>query len=466
MKYEDASWHSSAHDFPKDLPAQAAGTHSGMFLAWALLGGLGSSMHAGDRKKLRDRQVTPGAFFYEECDGKLTDEDLNAEGNAFAKAYFDPESGRYLRDYDAMLCDGLATAYHVRDTWQNFDKLKPRLDRRLAEWREGRLGRKPWWKFWEPFVLLLALAVLAMPTQGQTYPSRPVKIVVAFPPGGGNDFIARFVAARLSASMGQQFVVENRPGAGGTIGTEYGLKAAPDGYTLTLVSNSYTANASLCLFPLRFDPVADMTPLIQISQGPYLVVVHPSVSAKTLAELLALAKKEPERLNFASSGQGSINHLAIALFALMGGFQLNHVPYKGTGPALTDTISGQTNVMLGSPTSTLPHVRAGRLRLLAVTTPQRIAAEPDVPTVAEAGVPGYEATLWHGLIGPKGMPASIVERINGEVTRVLELKEAASQLQNDGVTPAGGTPESFRAAIRREIELWRKVVRDAGIKAE
>jgi tripartite-type tricarboxylate transporter receptor subunit TctC len=190
------------------------------------------------------------------------------------------------------------------------------------------------------------------------------------------------------------------------------------------------------------------------------------VPVRTLGELLALAKKEPDRLNFASSGQGSINHLAVALFALMGGFQLNHVPYKGTGPALTDTIGGQTNVMLGSPTSTLPHVRAGRLRLLAVTTAQRIAAEPDVPTVAEAGVPGYEATLWHGLIGPKGMPAPIVERINSEVTRVLELKDAVGQLQNDGVTPAGGSPESFRDAIRREIDLWRKVVHDAGIKAE
>jgi tripartite-type tricarboxylate transporter receptor subunit TctC len=151
---------------------------------------------------------------------------------------------------------------------------------------------------------------------------------------------------------------------------------------------------------------------------------------------------------------------------MMGGFQLNHVPYKGTGPALTDTIGGQTNVMLASPSSTLPHVRAGRLRLLAVTTAQRIAAEPDVPTVAEAGVPGYEATLWHGLIGPKGMPAPIVERINSEVPRVLALKEAASQLQNDGVTPAGGSPESFRETIRREIEVWRKVVRDANIKAE
>ena len=168
MKYEDASWHSGADDYPKDLPAQAAGTHSGMFLAWALLGGLGSSMHAGDLKKLKDRQVTPGAFFCEECDGKLTDEDLNAEGNAFATAYFDPESGRYLRDYDAMLCDGLVTAYHVRDTWQNFDKLKPRLDRRFAEWRAGRLGKKAWWKFWEPFAIALALAIAPPPADART----------------------------------------------------------------------------------------------------------------------------------------------------------------------------------------------------------------------------------------------------------------------------------------------------------
>ena len=464
MKYEDVSWHSGAEDYPKELPQEAAGTHSGMFLAWALLGGLGSTMHAGRLARLRKREVTPGAFFCAECDGKLTDEDLTREGNDFAKAYFDPESGRYVRDYDAMLCEGLPSAYHVRDTWQNFDRLKPRLDRRFAEWQRGELGRKPWWKFWEPFVVLLFVSILAAPAFAQSYPSKPVKIIVAFPPGGGNDFIARFVAARLSTSMGQQFVVENKPGAGGTIGTEQGLKAPPDGYTLTLISNSYTANASL--FPLRFDPVTDMSPLIQISQGPYLVVVHPSVPVKNLGELLALAKKEPDRLNFASSGQGSINHLAIAFFAMMGGFQLNHVPYKGTGPALTDTIGGQTNVMLGSPSSTLPHVRAGRLRLLAVTTAQRIAAEPDVPTVAEAGVPGYEATLWHGLIGPKGMPAPIVERINSEVTRVLALKEAASQLQNDGVTPAGGSPESFRETIRREIEVWRKVVRDANIKAE
>src|SRR5262245_26721111 len=243
--------------------------------------------------------------------------------------------------------------------------------------------------------LFLSICVAAN-AAAQPYPAKPVKIIVAFPPGGGNDFIARFIAARLSASVGQQFVVENRPGAGGTVGTEAGLKAPADGYTLTLVSNSYTANASL--YKLRFDPVADMTPIIQVSQGPYVVVVHPSVPVQSFGEMLALAKREPDRLYFASSGNGSINHLATALLASMAGIRLNHVPYKGTGPALSDTIGGQTNALLGSPATTLPHVRAGRLRALAVTTARRIAAEPDLPTVAEAGVPGYESTLWHGLL--------------------------------------------------------------------
>jgi tripartite-type tricarboxylate transporter receptor subunit TctC len=298
----------------------------------------------------------------------------------------------------------------------------------------------------------------------QTYPSHPVKIIVAFPPGGGNDFIARFVAARLSSSTGQQFIVENRPGAGGTLGTEQGLKAAPDGYTLLLVSNSYTANASL--YKLRFDPLTDMTPIIQVSQGPYIVVVHPSLPVQTFGELLALAKREPDRLNFASSGTGSVNHLATALLANMAGFKLNHVPYKGTGPALSDTIGGQTNVLLGSPSTTLPHVRAGRLRALAVTSARRIQAEPDLPTVAEAGVPGYETTLWHGLIGPKGLPAAVVEKIHAEVARVLSLREATELLQTDGVSPAGGSPEQFRDIIRAEIEVWRKVVTDAGVKVE
>jgi tripartite-type tricarboxylate transporter receptor subunit TctC len=309
---------------------------------------------------------------------------------------------------------------------------------------------------------MLALAPGA--AQAQNWPTKPIKFVVAYPAGGGADFIARLFSERMSKLLDQPIVVENRPGAGGTVGTEAGLKAPPDGYTLTLVSNSYTANANL--YKLRFDPVADMTPIIQVSQGPYVVVVHPSVPVRTFPELLALAKREPDRLYFASSGNGSINHLATALLASMAGFRLNHVPYKGTGPALSDTIGGQTNALLGSPSTTLPHVRAGRLRALAVTTSKRIAADLDLPTVAEAGVPGYEATLWHGLIGPKGLPPEVVERIHAEVTRVLNLREATDLLQTDGVSPAGGPPEQFRETIRAEIAVWRKVVADTGVKVD
>jgi tripartite-type tricarboxylate transporter receptor subunit TctC len=309
--------------------------------------------------------------------------------------------------------------------------------------------------------LLLAASLAAA---AQSYPAKPVRIIVPFAPGGGNDFIARFIAQRLSVALGQQFVVENRPGAGGMIGVEVGVKSPPDGYTLTLVSNSYTVNPSL--YKLRFDPVADMTPVIQISRGPYLVVVHPSLPVTDLRELIAMAKSEPGRVFFASSGQGSVGHLATELFASMAGFKLNHVPYKGTGPALTDTIAGQTNALFGSTASTLPHVRNGRLRALAVTSATRLASEPGIATVAEAGVPSYETVLWHGLIGPKGMPRGVVERLNAEVTKLLQLKETGEQLQNDGVSPAGGTPEQFLATIVNEIAVWRRVVSEAGVKAE
>ena len=306
--------------------------------------------------------------------------------------------------------------------------------------------------------------VTSAPTLAQQYPLKPVKIIVPFAPGGGNDFIARFVALRLTAALGQQFVVENKPGAGGSVGVEVGLKSPPDGYTLTLISNSYTVNPSL--YKLQFDPVAEVAPVIQMSQGPYVVAVHPSLPVKSIAELMALAKSKPGQINFASSGTGSVGHLATELFISMAGIKMTHIPYRGTGPALTDTIAGQTNLVFGSTAATLPYVRSGRLRALAVTTPQRIPAEPDVPTVAEAGVPGYEVTLWHGLIGPKGLPPAIVQRLNGEVTTILKLKETAEQLQNDGVSPAGGTPEQFLATIKYEIDVWRKVVHDAGVKVE
>src|SRR3954467_2119626 len=312
----------------------------------------------------------------------------------------------------------------------------------------------------------LAAALLALPGAGmaQQYPAKPIRIVVPFAPGGGSDFIARFIAQRLTTGLGQQVIVENKPGAGGMLGIEQGVKSPPDGYTLTLIASSYTVNPSIYKF--TFDPVEDITPIIQLSQGPLLIVVKPSLPVKTTKELIALAKSKPGQVNFASSGQGSVIHMATELFDSMAGIKMNHIPYKGTGPALTDTIGGQTDVFFSSTATALPHVKSGKLRPIAVTTAKRIPALPDVPTVAESGVPGYDVVLWHGLIGPKGLPRPIVDRINSEVTKALKLKETADQLQNDGVAPAGGTPEQFLAQIRKEIDVWRKVAADAGVKAE
>src|ERR1700704_4222650 len=309
------------------------------------------------------------------------------------------------------------------------------------------------------FLALLLLPVwatcLSFSAAAQAYPAKPVRIIVPFAPGGGSDFIARFTAQRLSGSFGSQVIVENKPGAGGLLGIEQGVKADPDGYTFTLIASSYTVNPAL--YSLKYDPVNDITPVVQISQGPMLVVVNPKVPAKSAAELIALAKAKPGTLNFASAGQGSITHMACELFAYMAGIKMNHIPYKGTGPALTDTIGGQTDVFFSSTATAMPHVKSGKLRAVAVTTSKRIAALPEVPTVAESGVSGYEVVLWHGLIGPRGLPRPIVERINGEVTKVLQIKQTAEQLQSDGVAPAGGTPEQFHAQIRKEIDIWRKV---------
>jgi tripartite-type tricarboxylate transporter receptor subunit TctC len=313
--------------------------------------------------------------------------------------------------------------------------------------------------------LALALASLAaLPAAAQAYPAKPVRIVVPFAPGGGSDFIGRFVAQRLTEQMGRQVIVENRPGAGGVLGIEQGLRAPADGYTLVLIASSYTVNPSV--YKLSFDPLADATPIIQISQGPLLAVVRPSLQAGTLRELIALAKAKPGSINYASSGQGSVIHLATELFASMAGIKLNHIPYKGTGPAMTDLLGGQTDVFFSSTAAAMPHVQAAKLRALAVTTARRIPALPNVPTVAEAALPGYDVTLWHGLIGPKALPREVVERVNAEVTKALKLKETAELLQSDGVAPAGGTPAEFHAVIRKEIDVWRKVAADANVKVE
>jgi tripartite-type tricarboxylate transporter receptor subunit TctC len=309
-----------------------------------------------------------------------------------------------------------------------------------------------------------SLAVGATHAEAQAYPTKVVRIIAPFAPGGGTDFIARVVANQLSAALGQQFIVDNRPGAGGMLGAELGAKAPPDGYTFTLIAGSYTVNPSL--YKLAFDPVNDITPVMQISQGPFLIVSHPSLPIKTVKDIIAIGKAKPGHLLYASSGQGSITHLATELFADMAGIKMTHVPYKGTGPAIIDTISGQTQLLWGSIAPTTPHVKAKRLRPIAVTTAQRVEAFPDVPTASESGLKGYEVVLWHGLIAPRNLPRPILDRVNGELNKIVKSRDIAEKLAADGVSPAGGTPEQFAALIKRDIETWRRVVQKAGVKVE
>src|SRR5882762_516380 len=254
-----------------------------------------------------------------------------------------------------------------------------------------------------------AAFVACPPLSAQQYPAKPVKIIVAFPPGGGTDITARFFAQRLTTVLGQPVIVENKPGAAGVIGTEAALKAPPDGYTLTMIGSPYTTVPAL--YRLSFDPIGDITPIIQISQEPYVVAATPRLPVKNVQELIALAKANPGKLNFASSGQGAPSHLAAELFATRTGIKMNHVPYKGRGPAITDTMAGHTDLYIGPLGNVLSHVRAGKLRAIAVASRHRSAAAPDVPSAAESGLPDYEVALWAGLAGPKGLPRPIVDRI-------------------------------------------------------
>lgn len=309
-----------------------------------------------------------------------------------------------------------------------------------------------------------ATFVASPPLSAQQYPSKPVKIIVPFPPGGATDMIARFFTQRLTTVLGQPVIVENKPGASGMIGTEAGLKAPADGYTLTMIASPYVTVPAL--YKLSFDPIGDITPIIQISQEPYLVTVTPSLPVKNVQELIALAKANPGKLNFASAGQGTPSHFAAELFATKTGIRINHIPYKGGGPAITDTIAGHTDLHVGPLVTVLSHVRAGKLRAIAVASRQRSAAAPDIPTAAESGLADYEVLLWVGLAGPKGLPRPIVDRINTEVTMALKSRETGERLQADGSSPAGGTPEQFLATIKKEIELWREVAREAGVQPE
>lgn len=308
------------------------------------------------------------------------------------------------------------------------------------------------------------LSVVGSAWAQQPWPAKPIRFVAPFAPGGGTDFIGRVAAQKLTEAVKQQVIVENRPGAGGTLGAEIGAKAAPDGYTFTVIAGSYSVNPAI--YKLAFDPVNDITPVIQFSEGPLLVVVHPALPIKSMKDMIALARAKPNGMSYASSGQGSIVHLSTELFLHMAGIKAVHIPYKGTGPAITDTMSGQTQFLFGSIAAVMPVVKQGRLRGIAVTTAKRLAALPDVPTLAESGVKGYDVVLWHGLVGPKGLPRPIVERVNGELNKALKAKDMEEKLAADGVSPAGGTPEQFGAIIKRDIETWVRVVKQAGVKAE
>lgn len=317
-----------------------------------------------------------------------------------------------------------------------------------------------------PAIVTIAAFALsaAFPAIAQQYPVKTVRVIAPFAPGGGTDFIARIAAQKLTEAFGQQFIVDNRPGAGGSLGADIGAKAPPDGYTYTLIAGSYAVNPAV--YKLAFDPINDITPVIQLSQGPLLIAAHPTLPAKTVKDLIALGKAKPGNLLYASSGQGSIVHLATELFADMAGIKMTHVPYKGTGPAIVDTISGQTQLLWGSIAPVTPHVKSGKLKPIAVTTMKRVEAFRDVPTVNESGLKGYDVVLWHGLIAPKNLPRPILDRVNGELNKILKNKEMQDRLAGDGVSAAGGTPEQFGAIIKKDIDTWRRVVQKAGVKAE
>ena len=296
----------------------------------------------------------------------------------------------------------------------------------------------------------------------QQYPNRPIRLVVPFAPGGGTDIIARVMAQKLSEAFGQSVVVDNRGGAGGTIGAEIAAKATPDGYTMIMVSGSYAVNAGL--YKLPYDPLNGIDTVSLVGTGPFIVALHPSVPANNVKELIALAKAKPGTINYASTGTGGITHMATELFRLMANVNLVHVPYKGTGPALNDVIGGQIHLLFGAMLATLPHVKSGKLKGLAVTGPKRSGAAPEMPTVAESGLPGYDVTLWYGVWGPKGLPKSVSSRWHAELVKVLQSPDMKSRLTSEGLEAVGSTPEAFRAHLRLETAKWAKVIKDANVK--
>ena len=312
------------------------------------------------------------------------------------------------------------------------------------------------------FIATAAAAAGLQPAHAQNYPNRPIRLVVPFSPGGAADVPGRILTQKMSEALGHQVVVDNRPGAGSTIGADQVAKAPPDGYTLLMISNTHFVSAALYK-KLPYDSVADYAPVTQATSAPNVIVIHPSLPAKTVRELIALAKAKPGKIDYASSGNGSTQHLTGALFTKMAGIDMTHIPYRGSGPATADLLSGQVTVGFPGIAGMLPQIKAGKLRALAVTGAKRSPELPDVPTVAEAGVKGYDVTAWFGVAGPKGMPREIVLKLHAELLRILKNPDVKRQLLNAGQEVAWQeTPELFGDMLKAEADKWARMVKDSG----
>lgn len=311
------------------------------------------------------------------------------------------------------------------------------------------------------FLALAAASNAASPEAD--FPSRPIRLIVPFSPGGGTDLTARLIAQKLTQAWRQQVVVDNRPGANGTIGVSIAAKSTPDGYTLTTISASHTVNVHL-LKTIPYDMTRDLQPVTQATRQPYALVVHPSLQARSVGDLVTLAKAKPGTLNFGSSGRGGLSHLSGEMFGELAGIKIVHIPYKGGNPAMIDVIAGRIHMLFSTLLQAGPHVKAGRLRALAVTTPKRWSGTPEIPTMMEAGVPGYEVTQWYGLAMPAQVPQRIVAKVSSEIARILHDPEVRNKLAADGAEAVGSTPAEFGAHLRAELAKWAKMIKQIGLE--
>jgi tripartite-type tricarboxylate transporter receptor subunit TctC len=315
-------------------------------------------------------------------------------------------------------------------------------------------------------ILILLLCAFAVPAFAQPYPAKPVRVIVPYPPGGGNDTLGRLFAAKLSERMGQSFVVENRPGAGTMIGTEAAAKSTPDGYTILLSSIATHALSPNLYARVPYDPIKDFAPITLLGIAPTVMVVNKDLPARTLGELVSLAKAQPGNFTYASGGNGTPPHINGEVFKALAGVDLLHVPYKGGGPALADLIAGRVHVMLDTAASAMPHVRGGRLRALAISAPQRSPEYPDVPTFAEAGLPQYETNAWYSMHAPAGTPPDIVRRLNSELVAILKDPDILARFKQLSTEPVGNSPEEFAAFVRTELDKYARIIKAANIRLD